>query len=633
MVIGFIIISFTAFSSISHVKDDIYTKETKNIDDYVEKALEEKFSVGLTNAIMLSKSSTFKDALISNDKNMALLEANVFMKEFKENTKFKNIKIHIHDKDVKSFLRAWKPDKNGDDLSGFRHTIVEVKSTQKPFAAIEVGKNGPTIRGLAPIIKDGEYLGSVEFMQGFNSVVKDAKKSINSSYLVLMNKNMESVLFKDGKEIRVAGLMVKQRESTIDKRFVKELTGKTISDIKAGLITDNYFVRAIPLKDFKGKTIGYSVVGKDLKVVNKAIDISVDSLTFQLIAMALVDIVVLTILIVIISSLIKRPLNNLIRVVKELSQGGGDLTQRLPIKNKDELGEVSFYINNFIEMIQKLVDETKSIAHTNKQLSSTILSDSKELENLSISQLNSVDQSSALTAEAKNDLNISKDLSNNTSSDVQKSYEVLTDLENISNEVIETINNDSHKEEELAHRISSLAQQANDINNILSIIKDIADQTNLLALNAAIEAARAGEHGRGFAVVADEVRKLAEKTQRSIGDIDATVMVVVQNVQDISVEMNKNSEDISSLTQKTQKMLDILNESKSAAEVTLQTSKTSYEKTEFIDKKVNSLNDLMHKTLLSTQNTKKLSDELEKLGKELENSSENLNEKLNEFRT
>lgn len=128
------------------------------------------------------------------------------------------------------------------------------------------------------------------------------------------------------------------------------------------------------------------------------------------------------------------------------------------------------------------------------------------------------------------------------------------ELSSIVNETSKRILDASHRQNELADNLARLSSDADQAKGILTVIGDVADQTNLLALNAAIEAARAGEHGRGFAVVADEVRKLAERTQKSLTEINATISVLVQGIGDNSDSLNESAKEMNELTEELSKV-------------------------------------------------------------------------------
>ncbi|MFP6061817.1 methyl-accepting chemotaxis protein TlpB [Helicobacter pylori] len=292
----------------------------------------------------------------------------------------------------------------------------------------------------------------------------------------------------------------------------------------------------------------------DINTENKAIKEGVNKVfnenTTKLFLWILTATIALVVLTLIYAKLrIVKRIDELVLKINAFSRGDKDLRIKIDVGDRnDEISQVGHGVNLFVENARLIMEEIKGISTSNKtsmdKLVQIVQETQKSMKDSSTT-LNSVknkatDIASMMNTSIEQSQGLRKRLIE-TQGLVKESKDAIGDL-------FSQITESAHTEEELSSKVEQLSRNADDVKSILDIINDIADQTNLLALNAAIEAARAGEHGRGFAVVADEVRNLAGRTQKSLAEINSTIMVIVQEINDVSSQMNLNSQKMERLS-------------------------------------------------------------------------------------
>ena len=531
------------------VKDIIMSNEVAynlGVENGVNNVIDQKVMDSEIALNLIAKNPVIMETFANKDREKLLFLLKDSYSLIKDDVK----QFQFHLPDSTSFLRLHKPEKFGDDLSSFRFTVNKANKDKTIVKGIEEGVAGYGLRVVMPVEYKGEHLGTVEFGHNFgNAFLENIKSLYKGDYFIYS--------FEESKKDFIAAT-VEQDNYIISVDILNEVKKGSAEYIVSedGLSG----VLLIPFTDYQNNVAGYIKYIKN----RSSIISQIDSLNRGII---IISVFLILIMIAIIYLIIRSSFKGL----KELENyssfiGNGDLSKECSINSKDEVGEIAKSFNFMRNNLQNIIE--------NIHLTLSGVRDSSEI----ITRvMNNVDTSSVEISKAVNEiaegatnqvedanigLEITKDLAGNIGEIVMVSKNSSTEANKMLGKTSDGIKylvklqEDFKKNTEAAEHVNNgiidLAEKSKTIGEIVKTINNIADQTNLLSLNASIEAARAGDAGKGFSVVADEVKKLAEESS----DAAEEIRVIINNITNVITETKKFSNETNKVIIQTSLSLD-----------------------------------------------------------------------------
>lgn len=291
-----------------------------------------------------------------------------------------------------------------------------------------------------------------------------------------------------------------------------------------------------------GTSINIDSIDAELEQIQTQIDERIEAIVTSTLVLAVIMLAVLGLVGLALSNSIVRPIQRIKDNLDDIAAGEGDLTHRLQITSQDEVGELASSFNRFVDKIHGMVSQMVEVTTQLTTLVGEVAEQARRSEAAMAQQRHETDQVATAIHEMSAAAQEVAQSAQNAASAAQQTDQEGQDAKRVVDISVQRIHALVQDIRESGASIDNLRKDVDSIVNVLGVIRSIADQTNLLALNAAIEAARAGEAGRGFAVVADEVRALASRTQQSTQEIQGMIDRLEQGTQSAVNAMTRSSE-------------------------------------------------------------------------------------------
>ncbi|MFO7731436.1 MAG: methyl-accepting chemotaxis protein [Spirochaetia bacterium] len=462
-------------------------------------------------------------------------------------------------------------------------------SITEPYIDQASDEGNIVVSASLPVREQGELIGVSAIDMTLDSLLSYLQEETGSSVggIYLIDNKSGSLIF--GQDQEPLSMSFSELLESSEVQHAEELLN-TVNQQSSGITS----VRASGDNPFKNSIIGYNEVALTPWVVSVAYPKSelqkqvIGPVLRTTITSTLIILGVLLLAYLIISRTIVRSITLTTRNLQEISQGARDLTVRMDVKTKDEIGILSISFNSFVDRLREIISSVKAdmqsinqrqndlaanaeeTASASTQISSNVQNINKEIEHLD----NEVqDESSAIEELRRTVENLRNNVESQSSAITQSTASIeemmaslqsvaqtIENKQNASQSLSKTIEEGSKTVEESSRAIEEVVQQAGRITEISEVITNVAGQTNLLSMNAAIEAAHAGESGKGFAVVADEIRKLAEASQNNSKEISTTIKEILQSLETASKASHTNLETFDVIRRETHETVDAFNE-------------------------------------------------------------------------